>query len=97
MISKPKLDRTKWKRDDEVRRYSRDCFDALVAQLGEGEALGQPVRVGDHIMVPVTRARGAAGAVHREAREANAGGGSLRLGVDDAAASPSPRRPERTS
>ena len=55
MISKPALNRAQRLREDHLRRRCRRCFDAVVEQLGEAETLGDPVRVGDQVVIPVVR------------------------------------------
>ena len=55
MISKPALNREQRLREDRIRRQCRRCFDAVVEQLGETETLGEPVRVGDQVVIPVVR------------------------------------------
>ena len=55
MISKPAFNREQRLQEDYVRRRSQRCFDAVVEQLGEAEVLGEPVRVGDQVVIPVVR------------------------------------------
>lgn len=105
MISKPGLDREKQLQEDIIRRRSHWCFDAVVAQLGEGEAPGEPVRVGDQVVIPIVRVEENVGsgprapsepglAMREEDRLSEAGTGSLRLTFGEARPSP-PRRAAR--
>ncbi|MGI9175917.1 MAG: hypothetical protein ACR2GR_11425 [Rhodothermales bacterium] len=55
MISKPAFNREQRLREDHVRHRCQRSFDAVVEQLGEAEVLGEPVRVGDQVIIPVVR------------------------------------------
>ena len=53
MISKPAFNRAQRLQEDDVRRRSQRCFDAIIEQLGEAEALGEPMRIGDQVVIPI--------------------------------------------
>ena len=98
MINKPAFNRAQRLREDYARRQCQRCFDAVVEQLGEAETLGEPVRVGDQVVIPVVRVEAEGqGAVQALPDAARRGphGGSLTLSFNGAQGPPARERSKR--
>ena len=90
MISKPVLNREERLREERARRQCQPCFDRVVEALGEGETLGEPVRVGDQVVIPVVRVD-----VEGRGPQPDPGSESLTLTFGERRTSPKPKTPKR--